>query len=1129
VGGVSIGWLSPASVDDVKLIDPTGAVLVSVQRVSTEKGILGWVADHKNIGTVTIKGVEADIVVSDGSTNLEQALDGLLHGQNEVDPQEAASNSLAGSIIVSDARLKLRDSSSTQQWLMEVPTLSVALPKGKQLLGPVELKAIVSETTLAIADSVGQVLVKAEQVADGSIELRAKLDNLSLDVWSVIHARLPWIPVVGMTGHASGVLAGNALDAESWTFDLQQIKVQSFEIVAPDLIGAAPARLNSIAAGGRVSLNGKRFQLENTQLVCDVGNMTASASLPWPLSMPSPTSPVMSDAAYSATGTLDLPQLIRAAESLLPMRQDVQLVSGRVQFTVAQQPQTGSELATRMQVTFSDMQANTGGQPISWNEPLSLDLLAIQQPSGPRFELGTSAEFCDIRGAGNLENGQLTGKVNLDLLHRRLSQFMDLPVSTMTGSANMQVQWQMDAQHAVSATGSLQTTPMVIATLSGNQMREPAWNGTFTATAQLNNGTPKLLNRMHLELIAADEQLVADLHEPILLASDSHQPSLAPAAFNVAVTGDLANWKRRGWVWLSDPPEMDIHGQIQLAVSGRLDTSHVEVLQANWDSKPVSLRTADLALAEPQMVGNFKGRIDSSDLTRLQVEQLTIQANSFWIVAQDQAAENGSARSGQAKWMLDVERFMQNLDAATAHRPLAGGNVANNRLASGTSLTNSTTAIGATTTYSASGTFQGGLNWLVATTGASFALQANGENISVASRSPGVTTPTLVWAEPSIVTGIQGEWTSQDGSVDLQTLKLQTPWLDYQGNLKYQPSEASQSLVSDGQAVYDAGLLSQKLESIIGKNFQMTGQQTAPVSFRWNREMQASTPALAGLQANTRLGWQQARVIGIDVGKADVPVTIEGGILTSAAEIPVSGGKLRWDISSDLSQDTLLIEQKPMTILENVAITPEMCSGWLKYVAPLVAETTSIDGRLSLTINEAKLAPTNLSGQTVDGQLIMHRAEVGPGPLANEVTGLIRQIEALRRADPSQTSNNQNRAWLQLPEQQIAFRMIDGKVYHRDLRFSVGDASLTTAGYVDIAGGMEMMVSLPIPEAWTQRGPVMAALRGQTLQFPLRGSITRPQLDASLLGQLGRQTIENAAQGLLQQGINRGLEKLFKQ
>ncbi len=219
-----------------------------------------------------------------------------------------------------------------------------------------------------------------------------------------------------------------------------------------------------------------------------------------------------------------------------------------------------------------------------------------------------------------------------------------------------------------------------------------------------------------------------------------------------------------------------------------------------------------------------------------------------------------------------------------------------------------------------------------------------------------------------------------------------------------------------------------------------------------------------------------------------------------------------------------------MTVLENVAITREMCSGWLKYVAPLLGDVTSIDGRLSLALDQAALSPTDLKKQTVSGKLTVQRAAVGPGPMINEISGLIKQIEAIRKStDPSQVAQTDpNKTWMQLPEQQIAFQMVDGRVFHRDLKIDVGDATLLTSGAVDVVGGIDMVVALPLPDAWTSRGPVLTAMKGQTLQFPVRGTVTRPQLDPSVLGQLGRQTIQNAAQNLLQKNLNKGLEKLFK-
>jgi translocation and assembly module TamB len=1110
VGGLSVGWISPVSLANLRVEDQEGNHLVKIERVSTEKGLLGWLMSPYHLGIVQVDGVEADLIIQPGTSNLEEALAGFSSPQSESSTNRSIQMP-TGSISINNASLRLSERGRAERWLVDVPTLNVDLPTANQLFGPIELKASIVETSGTVANSQGHFKVQARHTADGSIELRARLDNLCLQAWDVLSSRLPEIPVMHMNGWASGMLAGSAIDAEHWTFEFQQFQVDRFEMLAPELIGPSPARLHGISGVARATLNNSWLQITDTSLVCDVGSINLSAAMPWPVDVPTLQEPFIRGGAFTSEGNIDLPQLVQAAQSLLPIREDIQLISGNAKFLASQQLGESQQKDAQLKLTFSDVRATNGEQSINWNDPLVVQLTAQQAGGSPQFGVVAQAEFCDVAGWGTFENGQFSGTADLDLLHQRLNQFMDLPVSQMAGSAQLQLSWSMDSQRQVAAKGDLKTTPILIASSLGGETREPAWTGDFTAAIELDpEGLPVLINQLHLELIAPDEQLVLDIHEPFRLKSQQDDSRKAPAAFSVAIQGDLANWKRRGWVWLSEPPDADVSGKIQMAVSGRMGVDQVQISQANWDLKPVAFRLSDWAFAEPQLIGNFKGNIDSIDWTRLQVDQLTVQANSFWVVARDESTPDGQARSGQARWMLDLQRLSQNLREASAGMPSAQESLA---------------------AFSGSGTSQGELKWLVNNSGASFQVQGTAENLVVYDLSPQNPTPTTLWAEPLINLSLNGYWSADSGGVQLSDIQARTPWASYQGQLTYRPLELLNELKISGQAAYDAAQLTKKLEPSIGRNIQLFGQQNMPIDvlWQWSNDPSFTGSKLSGLNANARLGWTSARVVGIEVGAADVPISINSGVMVSRAEIPVSGGVLRWDVQSDLTQEDLTVEQKPMTVLENVAITPEMCGGWLKYVAPLLAEATSIDGRLSLTLDEAKFSPGDLKRQTVQGKLVMHRAEVGPGPLANELTGLIRQIDALRRAEPGQAVSSTNRAWIQLPSQQISFRMVDGKVYHRDLRMEMGDVALTTSGAVDTEGGLDMRVSLPIPDVWADRGPVLATLRGQTLQFPVRGTVARPQLDASMLGQFGRQALEGAAQGLLQQGINRGLERLFRQ
>ncbi|MCA9182979.1 MAG: hypothetical protein KDA51_16065, partial [Planctomycetales bacterium] len=497
---------------------------------------------------------------------------------------------------------------------------------------------------------------------------------------------------------------------------------------------------------------------------------------------------------------------------------------------------------------------------------------------------------------------------------------------------------------------------------------------------------------------------------------------------------------------MSEPPDLKLAGNISVAVGGRIDLSHVEVLEANWRSQPLDFSIPQFSLAEPQMVGSFKGRVDTNDLLKLEVEKLEVQATSFSLGARDSANPDGSgSRVGQARFLVDLDRILQNVQAAGGTSVAVLPPVANTPPA---------------TQYSASGRLQGQLAWQFSSQAAAFNINANGENVVLLSKAPTAIAPVPVWEEPKLNATIAGTWIAASGDANIENMQIQLPWMNFAGNVAYRATGAQQSIAMKGQAIYDSVALSTKIAPMTGAQVQLVGQQTVPIDVTWSSSIDPTASSLAGLKAVTRLGWEQARVAGIQLGKADVPVTIDAGQLATAAEFAVSGGKLRWDVTSDLTAADLVIVQKPMTVLENVEITPEMCQGWLKYVAPLVAEATSIDGKMSLRLDDARLTPADPTRQTVAGQLIMHNVTVGPGPLSNQVISLVKQLDAIRKKDFTQAVSTQ-KVWMNMPEQQIDFKMADGRVTHRNVNVKVGDANISTSGSVTVDGQLDMLATMP--------------------------------------------------------------------
>ena len=204
-----------------------------------------------------------------------------------------------------------------------------------------------------------------------------------------------------------------------------------------------------------------------------------------------------------------------------------------------------------------------------------------------------------------------------------------------------------------------------------------------------------------------------------------------------------------------------------------------------------------------------------------------------------------------------------------------------------------------------------------------------------------------------------------------------------------------------------------------------------------------------------------------------------------------------------------------------------MCRGWLKYVAPLAANATSAEGQFSVALGGASVPLTSPSTGDVRGVLTVHSAQVGPGPLAREFLPIAAQIKALleRRAVPSASSGFGQ--WLDMPAQTVKFHMTQGRVYHDGLRVVIDDVEIRTKGSVGFDESLSLIAEVPIRDDWVANDRYLSSLRGQVLQLPVQGTLERPRVDGGALAQLSRQAVTGAAGQLLQQELNRGLERLF--
>ena len=164
-------------------------------------------------------------------------------------------------------------------------------------------------------------------------------------------------------------------------------------------------------------------------------------------------------------------------------------------------------------------------------------------------------------------------------------------------------------------------------------------------------------------------------------------------------------------------------------------------------------------------------------------------------------------------------------------------------------------------------------------------------------------------------------------------------------------------------------------------------------------------------------------------------------------------------------------------------------------------------------------------------------AAARPGPTALQIVSAINQIQSMitRR----QTGDaNPAQVWLEMPEQQVPFKLDQGRMYNDGLTFLVKNVSVKTSGSVGLDETLNLVAEIGIRDEWLGNNKILASLKGQSISIPIIGTLNHPQIDSRVFASLAQKLGSSAFEGILQDkvgdklnnldgALNKGLDKLF--
>ena len=1131
IKSASLGWLSGIRLTDIVVRDNSGQVMATLAEVEIDRSLLALATDSSNLGRITITKPDIMIKLDAASSNWEKALASYL--TTEPDTTKSASP-IAAELLVADGHVRIVDTHSQQSCEFNSVQVDASLQHDQKVTAKVETQVKQDETAGQLTASyesepnVSPEGSSAKSLGTGTVS--CTLSSLPLHaIRPLLHRFAPSIQDV--SGRANGTLEATWDD----TSDLPALVVKTETKVedltlAADQLGDDRANFEWLELAADMSAANGTLEAELCQLTTPMGHVDASGKTRLEsLSTVDATRLLLDSIEFGNTklkGRIDLAEVARLFPNTMQLRNDTTVQTGEIVWdTQADATEHGARLAGTLQT--KNVTAIQNGRRISLSKPIDLTFRLLHSDHGVAVErfVGHS-NFMTVEANGRMDKGRLSAVVRLDDLQAELEQLIDFSGQELAGKLVANADWQRVDESQLNANAQISATHFVWRQPNRPTWQEPRIDVTTQLKSELKGFQIRRILLGQTDVVAGKERLTVATTQPISLNGDANQHY----PLHVEINGNLRNWQRRSQPFF-DTSSISLAGHVDADLDATVSASNIQLHRSQTKLFDLDVDFEDQRYAERKAVIDAVGHFDMQSMA-MTIPEATIASTSISARANDVNIQLSApiAAAGNVSFRGRLDRISQLI--GLKHRGMmATGNVAGRLQAS---------------QENGSVQFHGSVHadkpeWLSLT-----------QSAAPRRRQPGSNQWQRIWDEPELDVVAEGTFNAAVGELQLKKVNINagTARVAASGTL----GRLDQDVLADirGTTEYDWGVLTKRLQRYLGTQVRLTGKESKSFEIRGpllavandtelknsltrsvsaNRRSTDTPPIVpAALQAMGQIGWKNAHAYGLNVQRGDVQAVLNNQqIRFRSFEFPVAGGRISASPRIDLRNSSVpLLLHGQGRVIDDVRLTPDLCSKWLKYVAPLLADATAAEGLFSVDLVRARVPLYDPYRASVGGSLQIDNAQIRPGSMAKQFLDLANQIKALVRGGNASRIVNSERTLISMPPQNILFELRDGAVGHEGLMMQFGDVEVQTQGWVTLDERLQMTATIPILPKWVENQKLLRGLAGQTLEIPIAGTLRQPQLDRSAVQQLTKKAVRGAAEGLIQDELGKQLRKLFK-
>lgn len=1093
-GGADLGWLSPVVLRDVTFRDLEGEPLLEVEAIETSKSLWELATQTGDVGRLRVVAPVAHVRARRDGSNVEDVVARYLESAAGRPP----AGRLGVEVEVVDGRIELGEGTSEPTGIVELTRVELVRPldpetdttlhvEGRlddgERSGTIGLHVDLRDDETGLADLQSRFVAKdAPLAALGPLAARLHPDGafagrLQADVRVLLEP--PSAEPDGSDGSDEPAPRSFATRV--------QAAVTHLAARWPGMIADERLLLERLTLRGDVRTSADAIAVQGLELVTDVGDLRFDGVVPTDVALDAISVRELLDTItrtrHRLVANVDLTELVTVLPKTTRARDDLRLDSGTVEL-VSTTGRLEGRRAWRLDGRIDDLVGRVGNTNVRWDEPLSASILVPVTDRGPEIErFTTRSSFARITGRRSGRGVNVDVDCDLDRLERELARFVDLGDVELAGRIRGDGAITEEAGRW-RARFDLAAERFVLAWPRRPRWTEPKLDLTIAAVGR--SGEAALVEHVetgHLELVAGDDRLELRLTDGVPW-NGTPETATWPVAFEM--TGELQRWQTRLGPFVSFD-DWRARGVANVNGSGAFAADRIRLDTCKGDVRDLVVTGPGVRVVEPKVTVDGRGEWNAAK-GYVTSPSAVVASRTAAVKAVDLRCDWAAGGPPKMQGGLALRADLAGVQRWVEREPSVHGQLTGNaKFQHADSVTKSLWNVG-----------------LANLTGTTPGTSLDPDPIRLAGRIDYHHVRDIVAARDVTVTATGLAAKLNGRATDVST----APIADVRGDL-----------------TYDWQRLAPRLRTYLGE-VTVAGSGSRPFSLKGPVDFSNGIPAT--LVASGGLGWDAINAHGLPVGPGTVTANVADGNASFAPiDTTIAGGRFHTTPAITTVNGGSVLTLSSDTTLTDVELTPELTNQWLGLAAPLLANGARAEGRVSAALSRTAVPLANWQSMDATGTVRIDEARVTPGPMASQLVAIVERVRSLTGGGigvPRDTT-------IDASAQTVNVRVAGGRVVHDRFTVSIAGIPVTTSGSVGFDNSVDLVARFAVPDEWVGDDRIGRMLAGRTLQIPIRGTTSSPQVDGSFLGNLATEaatdTIRERVGDKLNEEIGRGLERLL--